>query len=182
MNLPEVRRKGGEDSLGGGIVGHQRRTIPLSATAAHPHGDTGGARVFLPGPGFLSFRRGRTGLHFLQQPRAHRFVFARVAVAKDLPAFRPAAASLATGTACSQLSLARILRSPVGVSRASDPLPRSRPSSSRAGWRTFDRNFSSCILPTSRTISPSARSRFRRSVSCLASSRARTGSLSSSRA
>ena len=51
MNLPEVRRKGG-----------------FSATAAHPHGDTGGARDFVSGPRPRRFRRGRKGLQLRQQP------------------------------------------------------------------------------------------------------------------
>ena len=51
MNLPEVRRKGG-----------------FSATAAHPHGDTGGARDVVSGPRPRRFRRGRKGLQLRQQP------------------------------------------------------------------------------------------------------------------
>ena len=55
VNLPEVRRKEGEDSLRGGIVGHQRLAAPLSAIAAHPHGDTGSARDFCLDLVFVAF-------------------------------------------------------------------------------------------------------------------------------
>ena len=66
-------------------------------------------------------------MHFWARTSWYTIFFAQVAMAKEFSAFWPV-------HICSRLSLARLLRFPVGVSWAHDPRTRSRLSSSHTRW------------------------------------------------